>query len=184
MKSEIGDTKDYDVKVSFHSLIERFENEVGGFGQIKVNESASRLDFKYPKIGQAQNEINVQASKNIFEKKLQLIKTFQIHVKNEMEFRGCVILTHGHILIANYTKDNNLIEYSRTGEHIRDISVTSSPYGIAVIDPNRIVVTYGDAFFLEIIDSNTFNVDKKISLKKSCLGVSHEDGRLYVVYGS
>ncbi|CAG2230668.1 unnamed protein product [Mytilus edulis] len=89
---------------------------------------------------------------------------------------GCVMLPNGNLLMANNTKEHQLIEYSYTGEHVRDIRVSDKPYRIAVIDLNRIVVTYGDACFMEIINNNTFKVEKKINLRKSCLGVSHKEG--------
>ncbi|CAC5408360.1 unnamed protein product [Mytilus coruscus] len=69
------------------------------------------------------------------------------------------------------------------GEHIRDIPVSGPPNDIAVIDAYRIVVTYGDALFIEILNNNTFNVEKKIRLQKNCWGASHADGKLYVVHG-
>ncbi|CAC5408357.1 unnamed protein product [Mytilus coruscus] len=184
LKSEIHVTKDYGLKVDIHSLIEKLSSEVENFGQIKVTEcNAINFDFRDPKIDQAQIKINVPASRNISDIKLQLIKTFTISRANEMIITGCVILPNGHILVANYKPDNHLIEYSDSGEHIRDIPVSSMPYDIALIDPSRIVVTYGDASFLEIMNSNTFSVEKKICLQESCLGVSHEDGKLYIIHG-
>lgn len=92
--------------------------------------------------------------------------------------------TNGHLLLANYENENAWIEYSETGEHVRDILVTTAPYDIDLIDVDRIVVTYGDALFMEIINNNTFDVEKKISLQNGCLGVSHGDGKLYVAYGN
>ncbi|VDH91970.1 Hypothetical predicted protein [Mytilus galloprovincialis] len=104
--------------------------------------------------------------------------------KNWRSNHGCVILPNGHLLLANYESENALIKYSETGEHVRDILVTTAPYDIDLIDVDRIVVTYGDALFMEIINNNTFDVEKKISLQKGCLGVSHGDGKLYVAYGN
>ncbi|CAC5408364.1 unnamed protein product [Mytilus coruscus] len=104
--------------------------------------------------------------------------------EHKLNVSGCVILPNGNLLMANITEENHLIEYSDAGEHIRDIPVSGPPYDIDVIDLNLIVVTYGDEFFVEIMHTNTFNVEKKISLRKSCLGVSHADGKLYVVQGN
>ncbi|XP_052079892.1 uncharacterized protein LOC127718037 [Mytilus californianus] len=180
-KSELGSTKDYELKVAIHSIIEKLSNEVEEFGQIKVSECASMLDFKEQKIDQAQIGITIPTPSNISDIKLQVIKTFQIEKTNDMNIYGCIILPNGHLLMT-HKQENQLKEYSDTGEHIRDILVSGKPYDIAVIDLNRIVVTYGDALYLEIMNNNTFHIENSISLKNSCLEVSHEDGKLYVVY--
>ncbi|XP_071150321.1 E3 ubiquitin-protein ligase TRIM22-like [Mytilus edulis] len=184
MKREIGGAKDYELKVSIHSVIKKLSNDVEDFGKIMVSESVTNFDFKDPKIDQAQIEINVPTSRNISDIKLQLIKSFQLKNTDKLDITGCVILPNGNLLMANDTEEKKLIEYSETGEHIRDITVSSKPFDIAVIDLNRIVVTYGNAQFLEIMNGNTCNVEQKVSLKKQCLGVSHEDGKLYVANGN
>lgn len=78
-----------------------------------------------------------------------------------MNVTGCVILTYGHFLMPNDTDENRLIEYSDLDRHIGDIPVSSRPNGIAVINPDHIVVMYGSACFLEKMNSNTFRVKKK-----------------------
>ncbi|VDH97272.1 Hypothetical predicted protein [Mytilus galloprovincialis] len=184
IKSEFDATKDYEFKVSMHSSITKLSNEVEEFGKIMVSESATNLDFRDPKFDQAQIEINVPTSRSISDIKLQLIKSCQLKSKDDLNITGCVILLNGNLLMANSTEEKKLIEYSETGEHIRDIQVSSRPFDIAMIYLNRIVVTYGKESFLEIMNSNTFNVEKKFDLQKCCYGVSHADGKLYVANGN
>ncbi|VDH91968.1 Hypothetical predicted protein [Mytilus galloprovincialis] len=184
IKNEICSAKDYELKVSIESLIEKLSKDVEEFGKIIVSESATNLDFRDPKFDQAQIEMNVPTSRNISDIKLQLIKSFQIKETTELKVTGCVILPNGILLLANNTRENKLIMYSDTGKHIRDIQVSGKPFDIAVIDLDRIVVTYGDESYIEIMNSNTFNVEKKISLQNSCLGISHEDGKLFVANGN
>ncbi|CAC5408366.1 unnamed protein product [Mytilus coruscus] len=187
IKNEIGATKDFELKVDIHSLIENFSKRVEDFGQIKVLESCAELDFRDHKIDQAQTETNVPASGIISDMKLQLIKTFQMKRENEyvIDVRGCVILPNGNLLMTNNSKQNQLVEYKNTGEHMRDIQVSALPFFIAVIDPNRIAVTYGDtAKFMEIRNTHSFCTEKEIRLLSYCYGVSHEDGRLYVKSGN
>ncbi|XP_063411420.1 uncharacterized protein LOC134694345 [Mytilus trossulus] len=182
-KSKFESSKNYELKVSMHSLITILSNELEEFGKIKVSESATNFDFRDLKLDQAQIETIVPTSRNISDIKLQLIKSFQMKSTHKLEITGCVILPNGNLLMANDTEENHLIEYSDAGEHIRDIPVSGPPYDIDRIDLDRIVVTYGDALYIEIMNCKTFNVEKKISLQHSCLKVSQEDGRLYVVYG-
>ncbi|CAG2226609.1 unnamed protein product [Mytilus edulis] len=170
IKSEIGAAKNYELTVSIHSLIKKLANDVQDFGKLMVSESATNLDFRDKKIDQAQFDIDISKSRNISDIQLQLSHSFQIKRESDIYISGCVILPNGNLVMANATEENLLIEYSDTGEHIRDIQVSGQPYAIDVIDRDRIVVTYGDATFIEIIHSNTFNVEMKISLQKKKLG--------------
>ncbi|XP_071150325.1 putative leucine-rich repeat-containing protein DDB_G0290503 [Mytilus edulis] len=166
IKSEFDATKDYELKVSMHSLITKLSNDVEEFGKIMVSESATNFDLRAQKFDQAQMKINVQRSRSISDIQLQLIRSFQIKSKNEISVIGYIILPNRNLLIAN-KKDNHLIEYSDTGEHIRDIPVSSKPYGIAVIDPDRIVVTYEEYSYIEIMNYENFNVQKNFRLPKN-----------------
>ncbi|CAG2230664.1 unnamed protein product [Mytilus edulis] len=183
IKSEISVTKDYTLKISIQSLIEKLSNEVEEFGRITVSESATNLDLTDQNIGKAQIEINVPTSRNISDIRLQLIRSFEMKSEHNVYVSYCVILPNGNLLMASHTSDKYLFEYSNTGEHIRDIRVSGPPYDIAVIDLDRIVVTYGSASYLEIMNYKTFIVEKTIKLENSCVAVSHENGRLYVVIG-
>ncbi|XP_071150328.1 uncharacterized protein [Mytilus edulis] len=186
INTELGVSKNYALDVSFHSLIKKLSNEVEDFGKMFVSESATNLDFRDSKIDQAQIEINIPTPRNISDIKLQLIKSFQMaktHYYDKLNVSDCVILPNGHLMIANDTNDKLLIEYSDTGKLIRDIRVSGPPYAIDVIDRDRIVVTYGASSYLEIMNNNYVNVDNKISLHKSCWGVSHADMKLYVAQG-
>lgn len=183
IKNEISASKDFKFEVAIHDIIEKLSNEIEDFGQIKISECTTKLDIRNPKIDRAQIEINAPTSRNISHVKLQTFKTFQIKKRIQMNIRGCVILQSGHLLITNCTEENQLIEYSDTGEHIRDIRVSGIPFDIALIDHNRIVVTYGNAAFLEIMHIDNFKVERKIVLQDSCMGVSQDDGRLYIISG-
>ncbi|CAC5394674.1 unnamed protein product [Mytilus coruscus] len=185
IKDSIDASKDYELKVDINSRITKLSKEVQVFGQIKVTENIPNLHFRDTKIEQAQISITVPTSGNISNIQLQLIKRFRISMKEknvEMNITGCVMLSNGHLLMAN-SASKSLMEYSNTGEHINDIPISQFPSSIAVIDSYRIVVTYGSASFLEIMNNDTFQVEKKISFPKSCWGVSHQNGRLYVVSG-
>ncbi|XP_071148845.1 E3 ubiquitin-protein ligase TRIM45-like [Mytilus edulis] len=125
IKDVIAAAKDYELKVTVHSIVKQLSKEVAEFGQIRVSERSIKFAFRDPKIDQAQNRINVSTSRNISDIKLQLTQSFQMKMDNEIDITGCVILPNGHLLMASY-KQNPLIEYSGTGEHVRDIPVSST----------------------------------------------------------
>lgn len=79
----------------------------------------------------------------------------------EMNITGCIMLPNGHLLMVNCA-DKSLIEYTNTGVYIREIPVSGTPFGIAVINPRCIVVSYDNANFLTIMNNITF----KVSLRR------------------
>ncbi|CAC5404476.1 TRIM2_3 [Mytilus coruscus] len=182
---DIWASKDYELKVDINSLIANLLTNVQDYGQIKISENRANIDFGDPKINQAQIETIVPTPRKISNIQLQLIKTFRISMREknaEMNITGCVMLSNGHLLMVNCA-GKSLIEYTNTGEHIRDIPVSGTPFGIAVINPRCIVVSYATANFLAIMNNITFKVEKKIRFKRSARGLSQENGRLYVVSG-
>lgn len=185
IKREIGDAKDYEMKLCVNSMIKQLTHELETLGEIKVIDSNAKLYFRDPKIGQAQTRIKVQTSSKISDTKLQVINTFKTCQSETCVNSSCVILPNGHLLATQTSRPTFLVEYSDTGAHIRDIEVPVSglPFDIAVIDRNRIVVTYGKPEFIEILNYNTCRVERRVELNDYCWGVSHENGRLYVRSG-
>ncbi|CAG2223005.1 unnamed protein product [Mytilus edulis] len=176
IKNAIKSFKDYKLKLDLNSLIEKLSIEVQDFGQIKVIENSSQLYFRDTKIDQAQIGIVVPTSGNIFNIQLQLIKLFRISSNEEivkMRIFSCIILPNGNALFATSVK-NKLIEYSDAGNYIRKIPISTTPFGIALVDHCRIAVTFGSRNFLEIIDYDTFKVEKKISFPKVAGSISPE----------
>ncbi|CAG2246379.1 unnamed protein product [Mytilus edulis] len=121
--------------------------------------------------------MNRKSTAENIDKQELAIKTTILETRTKIN--SCVTLPNGNLLIANGT--NEITEYSDKGEHIRDIPVSGRPFDIAVIDSNRIAMTYADIKFLEILNSNNFNSENKISLQNCCFGLSAEDGKLYVI---
>ncbi|XP_052080121.1 uncharacterized protein LOC127718193 [Mytilus californianus] len=178
-------SKNYEIKVDFDCLMKKLSKELQDFGQVQVTENSPQLDFRNSNINQDQVGITVPTSGEISDIQLQLVKSFKISMKDKnikIDITSCVMLFNGHLLMANFAK-KYLIEYSDDGKHVRDIQVSDKPCCIAVIDPCRIVVTYGTAQFLEIMNNFTFKVEKKISLQACATWLSQTNGKLYVVVG-
>ncbi|CAG2223694.1 unnamed protein product [Mytilus edulis] len=166
-KDYVKIAKKFTEKAKYQETIKK-NHQVLEFRQIKISEYAAKLDFKDQKKRSSTNPDHCPDIKNHNRR-----ETSAYQRKNKIDITGCVILPNGHLLIANWTKENQLIEYSDTGEHIRDISVSGRPFGI----------TDTDMEFLEITNSNTFNVEKKIRLPNGCFGISIKEGRLCINRG-
>ncbi|CAG2222995.1 unnamed protein product [Mytilus edulis] len=121
----------------------------------------------------------------IAEGKLTKLREEILQIKQFSSDKNVFLGTYqGDILIANCA-EKYLIKYSDAGKHIRDIPVSGLPFGVEVIDLNRIVVvTYATANCVEIMNSNTFKAEMNIRYHDDAWGVSQHNDRLYVVTGN
>lgn len=154
--------------------------DVDCFARIKVDERTISCPFKEAKIDQAQIEVPIRRS--VYDTKLQLRKKFKIEQHGKQMFiAGCTILPNGNMLIANYTENNVLMEYNEDGHFIRDIPVSVKPCDLTVIDTYHIAVSYNTSYYIEVINLKNMTVLQKVKFKDYCRGISHTDGKIYVV---
>ncbi|VDI09069.1 Hypothetical predicted protein [Mytilus galloprovincialis] len=110
---------------------------------------------------------------------IRLRKKFKIkETEDEIKIYGCEILPNSHILIAIFSEDKVIMEYSDDGRHIRDILVSDKPYDLAVIDSNIIAFSYDD--FMEIINITDNNVHAKVTFDSPCWGISYQNRKIYI----
>lgn len=171
----------FSLKIELHPMILTLLNDIQQqFGEIKLAEQNAGLQFQDEKIDQAQKRIR-ELKLDFHGKNLQLKTTFDLkHV--EYSITGCILLPDERIIAAVSDLKKSLQEYNISGENIRDIPVSGSPFDLTIIDTHRIAVTYGYGKFIEVIDmqTNAVNVEKKINCDGSCWGISYQDGKLYV----
>ncbi|CAG2252680.1 unnamed protein product [Mytilus edulis] len=167
---------DYKFNLVLNDDIQNLSNcAVKEFGGIKTTEHASNIVMKELKIEQAQVQQNLQPSGNV---KLEVIAMVDIKKEEHMCITGCAILPNGHLLFANYTYKQKLLEYSEEGTYIGSIPVSAIPYDITVLDSDRIAITYLDKEFFEIFNYRKSQVEKKI--KTECWGLSYSNGKIYI----
>ncbi|CAG2252679.1 unnamed protein product [Mytilus edulis] len=172
---------DYKFNLVLNSDIQRLSNGViKEFGDIQVTEHTSNLKIKELKIEQAQMQQNVQPRCTVAGIKLQLTTKVDIKKDGQMNITGCAILSNGHLLYANYTFQNNIFEYNEDGNHIDRFKVSATPYDIAVLDSDRIAITYGYKRFFEIFNYRNSRIEKKIQTGDCCWRLDYSNGKIYV----
>ncbi|CAG2230669.1 unnamed protein product [Mytilus edulis] len=103
--------------------------------------------------------------------------------KQELEVKTMVLETRKKINgQLDKLQEKLLHELSDKGKHIRDIPVSGPPFDIDVIDLDRIVATYKEASFIEIMNTNTFNVEKKISFIRAAREYLTRTGN-FIIHG-
>ncbi|VDI09067.1 Hypothetical predicted protein [Mytilus galloprovincialis] len=181
VKSVTSTFQDYKIGFEIHQEITSLLQNVDNFGKVKVEENTISFPFKDAKVDQAQIE-HTPIGQSFDRTRLQLRQNFQIKYKNnKTNVRGCGILPNSHSLIADYNGDKVIMEYSDDGRQIRDIPVSYKPFDFAIIDSDRIAVSYGGNYYMEILNINNKMVLAKVSFKWNCRGISYQNGHIYII---
>ncbi|CAG2195000.1 unnamed protein product [Mytilus edulis] len=99
---------------------------------------------------------------------------------------GCAKSPNGNILLTNYTGVSAVVvEYSVTGQHIKNIAISEPPFDATALDTDRIAVTYGDWCQYTEIKAFPKNENKKIHFQKSYCRICQWNLKFYVlIHGS
>lgn len=172
--------QDYTIGAEVHLGITSLLENVDNFGQVKVEENTISLPFKDAKVDQAQ-KVHIPTDQSFDRTRLLLRQKFKIKDKNQnTNFSGCWILSNSHLLIVNYQEDKVIMEYSDNGRYIRDIPVSQKPFDLAIIDSDRMAVSYGNKY-MEIVNINNKMVLAKITVEWGCYGISYQNGNIYLL---
>ncbi|XP_071172202.1 uncharacterized protein [Mytilus edulis] len=182
VKSMTNTLQDYKIGVEIHQGITSLLENVDNFGKVKVEETPLNLPLKEAKVDQAQI-IHIPTGQSFDRTRLQLQQKFKIKDKNNnTNVRGCGILPNNHLLIADFNNKNTaMIEYSDDGRHIRDIPVSYQPFDLAIIDSDRMAVSYGPKQNMEILNINNKTVHTKVTFEWGCYGISYQKGNIYIL---
>ncbi|VDI07202.1 Hypothetical predicted protein [Mytilus galloprovincialis] len=87
------------------------------------------------------------------------------------------------IFVDLYVRNKRLIILNEDGTHDRNINLTKKPFDIAVIDNNKIGLSFpwSKRNRIRIIDITNNKSEPDIFLKNKCYGISYDKGRLFVV---
>ena len=151
--------------------------EIESLGAIAISEKLSSLQLS------SLNEdlkLNLNPVRNIADIKLKVKTDIRIKSKPELSVQKCIILPNNQFLFAD-EKNERLVVHDEDGTHHHDISVSSKPFDIAVIDSRKIAVTYGRDRHIEILDIVQHKCERIIKTENDCWGIVHRDGNLFVV---
>lgn len=164
LKVEIGKEKSYAMDMKLHRVISLLMNDVRKFGEIYITETNADLQFQDANVDQAQMQVRGSMQDTHYVE-LQLKRKFDIKLQHQSP--GCVLLSDGRTLIADFWGSGKLLEYNEKGKYIRDVNVSDKPYDLTEIDTDRIAVTYPDVKRLEIMSIKKGTDDRKTLYKKS-----------------
>ncbi|CAC5402826.1 unnamed protein product [Mytilus coruscus] len=162
------------------STIKHYKKMSVKLEKLLVTENNAGFIFKETKIEQTQIQVSMPTT-NIHDINLHLKQKFKIKMSGPYRYNveHCAILPNGHLLIAHDFGKDQLMEYNEKCQHIRDIPVLQRPTDLTVIDSNQIAISYG--INIDIVDVTFKRVIKKIKLPECCVGISYQNGKLYLV---
>lgn len=199
VKRTINAAQHFKIVAKFDLDISSVLNRANGMGQILLQEIPAGLQFKDAKIDQAQKQVSVSTERGFRYLHLQLKKKLEIRKTTERtNVTGCIILPNGHLLIAEGS--DYLQKYTEEGDKIRDIIDSRPIFDLTYINSNWIAVTHFEhnyrtmkqhmiRYFSGLSSHSSYakiiNItdDRRINIqtKNRCWGISHQDGRLYVI---
>ncbi|XP_071135998.1 uncharacterized protein [Mytilus edulis] len=188
----VASVKNYKMEIELHPFISKILKELEGvdiLGKISVEEKMAGLQINDASLRGAQSlrSPSVSIVSRVSETRLSLKQNFKIkQTREDINISGCAMSPNGNILLTDYTGGSAVVmEYSVTGQHIKNIAVSEPPFDVTAVDTDRIVVTYGDwCQYTEIINHKK-NENKKIHFQKSCWGICHWNLKCYVlIHGS
>lgn len=104
--------------------------------------------------------------------------------RNSAPITGCTLSNScRRLFVADYYGSGKLTSYDQDFMFLQFMSGSDPPFDVTTIDENRVVVTYGNKCYLEILNIDTNNAEKRIDFKNACWGVSSHKERLYVRAG-
>lgn len=152
-------------------------------GTLSVIERKSELQFKDPKLDQAQRQVSDSAKGSNTVIGLQLKHKFRMEIERRSLIPSCLILPNDNKLIVNTHGKGCVMELNEQGQYLRNIPCSDNPFYITLIDSDRIAVTHISSRHLSIISLYSTDVIK-IPVEHDCRGISYQDGKLYVVLTS
>lgn len=178
-----------DIDLDISSLL----NRIDGMGQILLQEIPAGLQFKDAKIDQAQKQVSVSPERGFRDLRLQLKKKLEMRKTGvRTNVTGCIILPNGTLLIAEGS--DYLMQYTQEGDCIRTINVSRRIFDLTIINSNWIAVTHFEQEYRTMIQklngtyinyAEMMNLTSdsriKIMTKNRCLGISNQNGRIYIV---
>lgn len=113
---------------------------------------------------------------------IKKIKTSKRKSKIATDLRGCVILSDGKLLFADWSDNKKLTIFNVEGTHARDIGLIGKPYDITRLDGERIAVSFPEDYVVQIFDviGNGYPIYQNIKMADQCWGIFYNNDKLFV----
>ncbi|XP_071123416.1 uncharacterized protein [Mytilus edulis] len=183
IKTTITDAKHFGITMTVDPSITSLLDCTNLFGTLSVIERKFELQFKDPKLNQAQSQVSDSAKGSNSVIGLQLKHKFRIEIEGRGLITSCLILPNDHKLIVNTHGKGCVMELNEQGQYLRNIPCSDNPFYITLIDSDRIAVTHISSRNISIISLYSKDVIK-IPVEHHSRGISYQDGKLYVVLTS
>ncbi|XP_053389505.1 uncharacterized protein LOC128552481 [Mercenaria mercenaria] len=109
------------------------------------------------------------------------IKTKSDH-QNICDITGCVVLSYNKVVVADWNNEKLKVVDIKNKAVLEETTLSSKPWGIAVMPQDHIAVTMPDKKEILIMTTaSTLTTVRKFPVKGICKGIAYHQGHLFVV---
>ncbi|XP_053383618.1 uncharacterized protein LOC123537472 [Mercenaria mercenaria] len=122
--------------------------------------------------------------KNVFDKLTHIgdINVKTMSDKNKCGITGCAVLSSDRVMLADYNNEKLKVVDTQCKAVIQEKTLDAAPYDIAVLPKDQIAVTLqSKKEILIMTTTDKLSINRSISVKKNCSGITYHQGQLYVV---
>ncbi|VDI29081.1 Hypothetical predicted protein [Mytilus galloprovincialis] len=170
--------KEVVLELSTDAQLTQMVSDLKGFGMIDVVRNPCKIKTDAWEQQRAQLNVPMTAARDIDQTELELIRKISFGVDEYI--KDCVIVNDGRMVFANSNRSQVLV-YTPEGQLSKSIHVDESPFGLAVINSDTVAVTCRKHDTINIVNIDDCVVKQKIKVGKPLNGLSHHDGKLYVL---
>ncbi|XP_063410063.1 E3 ubiquitin-protein ligase TRIM71-like [Mytilus trossulus] len=161
-----------DIELDLSPILMEFEKELTEFGKIEVTYSPSKKLLLENPPNQGQSVTSASSAINKIH--LTNICSFQTPpgTSTETLITDIDMLDDGRIILADNSSNRRLVLMSQEGELIKIIQLNDTCFGVAVIDKTTIATTLVKKKKIAIIDIDSSEIQRFISMSEDCYGLS------------
>lgn len=179
LSSDYKTVEHYRLKVEIEPKLQSFQDDFNHFGLVAVD--ITKKDFPFIAPDKEQHKTIPKVDRV----KARLNPLFSINIQRNglMKVTDCLILPDGRVLVADYYGKNQLFVFDNKGDQLNSIRLISPPFGLALVDPNRmhIAVSFGTKPYIEILNIDNSESHGQINVAKRCFGISYYNDNLHIV---
>lgn len=178
LENRMEHMKKYELSVSFDPIFESLRTMTESLETVKFDKLPMAMEMRDFKQRQAQIPIprprSTQSNTPLSQKQeIAVLPNVENHLVT-----GCIILPNDLYLFV-HRNGNYLVTQDKTGKVDSTVSISGSPYDVALLDDTHVVISYGSLAYIEVVDLANDQLIKRMPVNAHCSGVCCNQGIIY-----
>ncbi|CAC5418819.1 unnamed protein product [Mytilus coruscus] len=179
LENRMDDMRKFEISVSFDPIFASLRTMTAALGTVQFDKLPMSMEMRDCKHRQAQIPIlrphSTQANTVLSQKQeIAVLPNVQNHLVT-----GCLILPNDLYLFV-HRNGNSLVVQDKTGNVNSTVSISGSPYDVAILDDKHMVISYGSLAYIEVVALSNDQLTKRMPVNGHCSGICCFRGIIYV----